>query len=578
MPNGLLMRLPTETQHENWRCHSSILSHPETFVTFRTSPALKKIKPDFGSLHRSLSAIMKACFLLLCIFIQDLQLLGQITKDPDILVILADDLGYSDLGAYGSEIKTPNLDALAKNGLRFTNFYNTARCWPTRASILTGYYPQQIRRDTLKTKSGGMRGKRPSWAPLAPALLKKAGYRSYHIGKWHLDSKPIATGFDRSYYLKDQSRFFSPTTHYLDDQKLSPVKRGTGFYATTELANRTIEFLKEHETKHSDSPFFTYLAFAAPHFPLHALPKDIAKYENTYTSGWNSIREARYQRMSELGFPKVDLSPVLPKLGPPYHFPDQLKILGAGEVNRPLPWKKLSKEQKTFQSRKMAIHAAMIDRMDQEIGRIIDHLKKRDRFDNTLIIFLSDNGASAEIMVRGDGHDPAAPLGSAATYPCLGPGWSTTANTPFKKHKTWTHEGGISTPLIAHWPRGFDAKNKFRHTPTHVIDLLPTFLEIAKIKKRNSIVTSPGKSLLPVFKEDQKDLHQDLWWSHEGHNAILKDSWKAVSSFKEPWELYHLSKDRSETNNLAKKHPEKLKSLIALWNKSANQFIADSKK
>ena len=181
-------------------------------------------------------------------------------------------------------------------------------------------------------------------------------------------------------------------------------------------------------------------------------------------------------------------------------------------------------------------------------------------------------------MVRGDGHDPAAPLGSAATYPCLGPGWSTTANTPFKKHKTWTHEGGISTPLIAHWPRGFDAKNKFRHTPTHVIDLLPTFLEIAKIKKRTSIVKSPGKSLLPVFKEDQKDHHQDLWWSHEGHNAILKDSWKAVSSFKEPWELYHLSKDRSETNNLAKKHPEKLKSLITLWNKSANQFIADSKK
>ncbi|HAN82829.1 MAG TPA: arylsulfatase, partial [Verrucomicrobiales bacterium] len=156
---------------------------------------------------------MKSYFLLLCIFIQDLQLLGQITKDPDILVILADDLGYSDIGAYGSEIKTPNLDALAKNGLRFTNFYNTARCWPTRASILTGYYPQQIRRDTLKTKSGGMRGKRPSWAPLAPALLKKAGYRSYHIGKWHLDSKPIATGFDRSYYLKDQRRFFSPTTH-----------------------------------------------------------------------------------------------------------------------------------------------------------------------------------------------------------------------------------------------------------------------------------------------------------------------------------------------------------------------------
>ncbi|MDA7668537.1 sulfatase-like hydrolase/transferase, partial [bacterium] len=362
---------------------------------------------------------MKTCILLFCISIQSLQLLGQITKHPDILIILADDLGYSDVGAYGSEIKTPNLDALANNGLRFTNFYNTARCWPTRASILTGYYPQQIRRDTLKTKSGGMRGKRPPWAPLAPALLKKAGYRSYHIGKWHLDSKPIAAGFDRSYYLKDQSRFFSPTTHYLDDQKLSPVKRGTDFYGTTELANRTIEFLEEHKTNYADSPSFTYLAFAAPHFPLHALPQDIAKYENTYIPGWDSIRQARHQRMTKLGFPKVNLSPVLPNLGPPYHFPDQLKILGSGEVNRPLSWGKLTKEQKAFQSRKMAIHAAMIDRMDQEIGRIITHLKKRDRFDNTLIIFLSDNGASAEIMVRGDGHDPTAPLGSAATYPCL---------------------------------------------------------------------------------------------------------------------------------------------------------------
>ncbi|MDG2399826.1 MAG: arylsulfatase [Akkermansiaceae bacterium] len=521
---------------------------------------------------------MKVSLILLCIFLQNTQLNATPPKHPNILVILADDLGYSDLGCYGSEIKTPNLDALATNGLRFTNFYNTARCWPTRASILTGYYPQQIRRDTLKGKSGGMRGKRPSWAPLAPALLKKADYRSYHIGKWHLPSKPIATGFDRSYYLKDQSRFFSPTTHYLDDQKLPPVKRGTGFYGTIELANRTLEFLEEHETNYSDSPFFTYLAFAAPHFPLHALPEDIAKYAETYTSGWTHTRKARHQRMVELSFPKVELSPVLPNLGPPYHFPEQLKILGSGEVNRPLPWDQLTKEQQTFQAKKMAIHAAMIDRMDHEIGRVIAHLKKTDRFNNTLILFLSDNGASAEIMVRGDGHDPTAPLGSAPTYPCLGPGWSTTANTPFKKHKTWTHEGGISTPLIAHWPQGLDGKNKFRHTPAHVIDLLPTFLNIAKIKRDTSIVASPGKNLLPVFKKDQKNLHQDLWWSHDGHNAILKDGWKAVSSFKEPWELYHLSNDRSETTNLAKKHPGKLKSLVALWNKSADQFLADSKK
>ncbi|MEN8783576.1 MAG: arylsulfatase [Akkermansiaceae bacterium] len=521
---------------------------------------------------------MKIRLFLLLLFARSSCSLFGAQSSPNILVILADDLGYSDLSCYGSEIKTPNLDTLAENGLRFTNFYNTARCWPTRASILTGYYPQQIRRDTLKQKSGGMRGNRPKWAPLAPALLKPAGYRSYHIGKWHLDSKPIATGFDRSYYLKDQSRFFSPTTHYLDDKKLPPVKRGTSYYGTIEVANRTIEFLEEHEAEHKNSPFFTYLAFAAPHFPLHALPADIAKYDKTYTSGWTRIRKTRHQRMNELGFPKTELSPVLPNLGPPYHFPDQLEILGPGEVNRPLPWEKLTHEQKIFQAKKMAIHAAMIDRMDHEIGRIISQLKKTDCFKNTLILFLSDNGASAEIMVRGDGHDPSAPLGSAATYPCLGPGWSTAANTPFKKHKTWTHEGGIGTPLIAHWPEGLTGKNEFRNTPAHVIDLLPTFLNLAGIKHDTPVVSSPGKSLLPVFEGDQKDLHQDLWWSHEGHNAIQKDGWKAVSSFKEPWELYHLAQDRSETQNLAAKHPEKLKSLADLWKKRADQFIADAKK
>ena len=506
----------------------------------------------------------------------------QSSPPPNILLILADDLGYSDLGCYGSQIQTPNLDALANNGLRFTNFYNTARCWPTRASLLTGYYPQQVRRDVIKGQKGeknrgGARRNRPSWALLAPALLKSSGYRSYHIGKWHIDGMPVASGFDRSYYLKDQGRFFNPTTHHLDDKKLPPVKKGTGFYATTELANRTLEFLEEHEAKHKDSPFFTYLAFAAPHFPLHALPEDIAKYEETFTSGWEELRTKRHQRMGGLGFPKVDLSPVLPDLGPPYHFPDHLKKLGPGEVNRPLPWDSLTAGQKTFQARKMAIHAAMIDRMDQEIGRVIAHLKKTKRFENTLILFLSDNGASAEIMVRSDGHDRSAPMGSAASYLCLGPGWSTTANTPFKKHKTWTHEGGISTPLIVHWPKGKIGKG-FRDTPAHVIDVLPTLLKLASIDQNEPAVQRPGKSLLPLFEKDATKFHDFLWWSHEGHHAIQKDGWKAVSSHKEPWELYHVKEDRSETVNLAAKHPERLKKLVALWEKQANRFLNDAKR
>ena len=507
---------------------------------------------------------------------------SQISPPPNILLILADDLGYSDLGCYGSEITTPNLDALAANGLRFTRFYNTARCWPTRASLLTGYYPQQVGRDFIKGRKGddlreGSRGKRPAWAPLVPALLKPVGYRSYHIGKWHLDRKPIATGFDRSYFLKDQSRFFDPKTHYLDDKKLPAVKKNSGFYGTIEVANRTLQFLSEHQAKHSDSPFFAYVAFAAPHFPLHALPGDIAKYEKTYTPGWNKIRSQRHQQMSKLDFPKIELSPVLRNLGPPYHFPDHLRILGPNEVNRPLPWETLTEAQQKFQARKMAIHAAMIDRMDQEIGRIIAHLKKSGRFENTLILFLSDNGASAEIMVRGDGHDPGAPMGSAASYLCLGPGWSTTANTPFQKHKTWTHEGGISTPLIAHWPKGLKVRG-FRHTNAHVIDILPTLLAVAGAKGNPSPVPRPGKSLLPVFTKDQAGFHDWLWWSHEGHHALQKDGWKAVLSHRQPWELYHLDQDRSETRNLAAAHPERLQSLVKLWEKQAAQFLSDPKK
>lgn len=514
------------------------------------------------------------------ILVQSSCLLFGVQSSPNILLILADDLGYSDLGCYGSEIETPNLDSLAANGLRFTHFYNTARCWPTRASLLTGYYPQQVRRDVVKGRKsekarGGARGNRPAWAPLAPTLLKAAGYRSYHIGKWHLDSMPVATGFDRSYLLKDQGRFFNPQTHSLDDRKLPAVKKDTGFYATIELADRTLAFLSEHEKEHPDSPFFTYLAFAAPHFPLHALPEDIAKYEKTYTSGWEKIRAARHQRQTRLGFPKVELSPVLPQLGPPYPFPEHLRLLGPGEVNRPLPWNSLTEEQKAFQARKMAIHAAMIHRMDLEIGRILAHLKKTDRFENTLVLFLSDNGASAEIMVRDDGHDPAAPMGSAATYLCLGPGWSTTANTPFKKHKTWTHEGGISTPLIAHWPKRLPSKG-FRHTPAHVIDLLPTLLDLAGAKANPTPTTRPGKSLLPVFKEDQPGFHDHLWWSHEGHHAIQQDGWKAVASFGQPWELYHLAQDRSETNNLAETQPDQLRKLTSLWERQTSRFLEDA--
>ncbi|YCM44209.1 sulfatase-like hydrolase/transferase [Verrucomicrobiaceae bacterium 227] len=492
---------------------------------------------------------------------------------PNILLILADDLGYSDLGCYGSEIATPNLDSLAANGIKFTQFYNTARCWPTRAALMTGYYAQQIRRDALpgNPKLGGANGKRPGWAVLLPKLLEPAGYRSYHTGKWHLDGMPIANGFDHSYYLKDQGRFFNPTKHWKDDKHLPPVEKNSGFYATTALADHVIEVLSDHDANYNAAPFFHYLAFAAPHFPLHALPEDIEIYQNTYNDGWDSIREQRWKRMQEMGLlTHTSLSATERELGPPYPFPNALKTLGDHEVNKPRFWNSLTARQQKFQSTKMAIHAAMIHRMDLEIGRIFDQIKKMGQWDNTLIIFLSDNGASAEIMVRDDGHDPSQPMGSADTYLCLGPGWSTTANTPFRRHKTWTHEGGISTPLLLSWPNEIKTKGETRQTPGHVIDIVPTLLQLAGPPPLPEAPPAPGRSLVPLFNQDHLDQHRSFWWFHDRHKAIREGKWKAVAPAEKPWELYDLSSDRAEAHDLSKSHPDQLNKLVEAWHQQAH--------
>ena len=376
-------------------------------------------------------------------------------RPPNVVVILADDLGFSDLGCYGGEIRTPNLDGLAAGGLRYTQFYNTARCWPTRAAILTGYYAQQVRRDTVPGVPSGARGVRPGWARLLPELLKARGYRSYHAGKWHVDGMPLAGGFDRSYYVEDMGRYFHPRVLYEDDRKLPPVKPDSGYYTTTAIADHAVSYLKQHAAEHREEPFFLYLAFSAPHFPLQAPPEDIARYRGRYSEGLGERRAPSGGGESRSSVSSTGrLSDVEREVGPPYDFPEAIRRLGPGEINRPLPWERLTAEQRAFQAAKMEIHAAMIDRLDREVGRVLDQIRAMDAFENTLIFFLSDNGASAEIMVRDDGHDPSAPPGSAASHLCLGPGWSTVANTPFRYHKTWVHEGGIATPLIVHWPRG----------------------------------------------------------------------------------------------------------------------------
>lgn len=490
---------------------------------------------------------------------------------PNIVFILADDSGYSDLGCYGSEIATPNLDTLAAGGLRFTQFYNTARCWPTRAALLTGYYAQQVHRDALPGLGGGGRGVRQRWARLLPDFLKPHGYRSYHSGKWHIDGKVLAAGFDRSLDMRNQGNFFSAAGNAIDDVRVKPAADERGYYATVATVDHALDCLREHAGKYADRPFFHYIAFIAPHFPLHALPEDIARYRDTYLDGWEAMRERRFARQRKEKLLNTSLSKLEGDVGPPYHFPDALEKLGPGEINRPMSWSSLTDEQRRFQATKMAIHAAMVDRMDREIGRVIEQLKAMGAFENTLIFFASDNGASAEIMVRHGGHDPEASPGSAATYLCLGPGFSSAANTPFRRHKTWVHEGGISTPLIVHWPAGIKARGELRHTPAHVIDMVPTILDVIGIEKpatweSETIPPAPGRTLVPAFQRDVMIEREFLWWLHEGHRAVRVGDWKLVAAKGDPWELYDLGADRAESRDLSAKQPERVKELEALWN------------
>jgi arylsulfatase len=414
---------------------------------------------------------------------------------------------------------------------------------------------------------------------LLPKLLKPAGYQCYYSGKWHIDGTPAEGGFDHSYELQDQGRFFRPARHLEDAKPLPAVKDGDGYYATIAIADHAIRCLKTHADAGSQNPFFQYVAFTAPHFPLQALPDDIARYADRYRDGWETVREARFDRMMNRGLVSGRMSETERMLGPPYAFPDQVRELGPGEVTLPLPWEQLNDVQQSFQATKMAIHAAMIDRMDREIGRILEQLHAMQAFDNTLILFLSDNGASAEIMVRGDGHDPIAALGSEKTHLCLGPGWSTVSNTPFRRHKTWVHEGGISTPLIAHWPAGIKTPGELRHTVGHVIDLVPTVLELAGVERPAAmegipVPASPGRSLAASFVKDDPALHESVWWLHEGNRAIRMGQWKAVAAKDQPWDLYDFTTDRSEQSDLAGTHPEILSRLTDQWDATTQEFTA----
>jgi arylsulfatase len=362
----------------------------------------------------------------------------------------------------------------------------------------------------------------------------------------------------------------------LDDRQLPPVEEGTDFYVTTAIADYAIDFLKEHQAQHKDEPFYCYLAFTSPHFPLHALQKDIDRYRDRYLEGWDVVRERRWKRMRDMSLINCDLAPREPETIPSWNFPkEKLKeAIGSGEVNRAVAWNDLTDEQKRFQATKMAIHAAMIDRMDREIGQVLDQVKAMGADENTAIFFVSDNGASAEQIIRGDMNEPSAAPGSGKSYLCLGPGWSSAANTPFRLHKSWVHEGGISSPLIVRWPTGIAARGELRHDPCHFIDILPTVVDLAGGKNVSSewhgqaAPPLPGRNLSPAFTKDGAVTHDFLYFHHLTNRAIRVGDWKLVAKGDNgPWELYDLKTDRCEQKNLAEQHPDRAREMSAQWQK-----------
>lgn len=495
---------------------------------------------------------------------------------PNFIVILADDMGFSDAGCYGGDVDTPNLDRLASDGLRFTQMYSTARCGPSRNCLLTGYYAQQTACDVMTP------GKVPNYTKFIPEYLKPLGYRSYHSGKWHIKFSPGegGVGFDHTYTMLDELRFFTQKRHELDGEPLPTPDEG--YYSTTAIADYGVRFLQGHARDYAKQPFFLYLAPHAPHFPLHAPQADIAKYKDRFSEGWDTARERKLQRMQRMGLVNCGLAPLEPDMWTKWNTPDDVirAKIGPGEVTRAVPWSTLTAEQKSFQRTKMAIHAAMISRMDLEIGKVLKQVQAMGEEDNTVVVFLSDNGASSEQLIRGDGHDSNAPLGSAGTHLGVGPGWSSCANAPFRLHKSWVNEGGISSPMIVHWGKGIRDRNKLRHNPAHFVDVLPTLVELAggKPNERTSpdAPARPGKSLAPVLQKDGTAPHEYIYFNHSNNRAIRIDNWKLTAiGEKGPWELYDLGTDRCEQKDQAAKQPAVVSKMAATWKEHDERFVRE---
>jgi arylsulfatase len=519
---------------------------------------------------------------------------------PNIVLILSDDMGFSDIGCYGSEIQTPNLDRLAAEGLRFTQFYNTARCCPTRACLLTGLYPHQAGVGHMMEDKGldGYEGDLNQHCVTIAQVLKSAGYGTYAVGKWHVTKMtqpegdkrnwPLQRGFDRYYgTITGAGNYYDPATLTRDNTMITPLNdpeyRPKRFYYTDAIADNAVKFLQEHRARQADKPFFLYAAFTAAHWPMHALPEDIAKYRGKYDAGYAPIRAARFEKEKQLGL-----------IDPAWRLSPQW-----GD------WEAVADKQ--WEARCMEVYAAMIDRLDQGIGRIVEELRRENQLDNTLVFFLQDNGGCAEEIGRHQrGGKAKAPTGAAElkpmgpddlqrdvipkqtrdgrpirqgegvmpgaedTYIAYGQAWANVSNTPFREYKHWVHEGGISTPLIVHWPARIKRHGELEHQPGHLIDIMATCVDVSgavypKELRGQPITPMEGRSLLPAF-DGQTIQREAIYWEHEGNRAIRVGKWKLVA--KSPagkWELYDMDKDRTELHDLAAAEPERVRQMATQW-------------
>ncbi len=519
-------------------------------------------------------------------------------EKPNILIILADDLGFSDIGCFGSEIQTPNIDSLAKNGIRYTQFYNTARCCPTRASLLTGLYPHQAGLGHMMVDRNleGYRSNLNKNCATIAEVMKTAGYRTYMCGKWHVtkfdgpnddqSNWPVQRGFDRFYgTLRGYGSFYDPSALCRQNTFITPENdpeyKPKQFYYTDALSDNAVLYLQQHHKESPNKPFFMYLAYTAAHWPMHALEKDINKYKGKFDTGYEPVRKARVEKLKELGLidPKWEIAPTT----------------GDWDAVKRKPWESRCKE----------VFDAMIDNMDQGIGRVLAELKQSKQLDNTLIFFLQDNGGCAEDMgrkgpqpggeprlrplkpdelqlqtkppmVTRDGRSvrtgPGVMPGPADTYIAYGKAWANVSNTPFREYKHWVHEGGISTPLIVQWPKGIPSKRvgAIEKTPGHVIDLMATCADVSganypKELRGNKIKPMEGTSLVPTFAGKSVDRKNPIFWEHESNRAVRDGKWKLVAKADEKWELYDMETDRTEMHDLAAKYPDKVKDMAANW-------------